>query len=131
MRLASSFLQGKKISAVSGIAAPRGFEESLERLGAEIVARRRFPDHHRYTQQEILDVINEARSRGASLVVTTEKDAVRFPKIERRDVPVHFLRITIELLSGAEDFNQLIQRICSMRMMHRSLNIIFKRRETL
>ena len=107
-----SFLQGKKISAVSGIAAPRGFEESLERLGAEIVARRRFPDHHRYTQQEILDVINEARSRGASLVVTTEKDAVRFPKIERRDVPVHFLRITIELLSGAEDFNQLIQRIC-------------------
>ena len=107
-----AFLQGKKISAVSGIAAPRGFEESLERLGAEIVARRRFPDHHRYTQQEILDVINEARARGADLVVTTEKDAVRFPKIERRDVPVHFLRITIELLSGAEDFNQLIQRIC-------------------
>jgi len=106
------FLRGKRIAAVSGIAAPRGFEESLERMGATIRYRRRFPDHHRYRQQEILDVINESAERGAELVVTTEKDAVRFPRIERRDVPVYFLRIEIELLSGEEDFNGLISRIC-------------------
>lgn len=106
------FLQGKRVAAVSGIAAPRGFEESLERLGAEVVWRKRFADHHRYEGPEILDVINEAKERGAELIVTTEKDAVRFPKIERRDVPAYFLRIEIELLSGEESFHDLIARIC-------------------
>lgn len=106
------FFGGKKIAALSGIAAPRGFEESIARLGGELVHRKRFADHHRYTQQEILDVINAARDRGAEAIITTEKDAVRLPWIERRDVPIYFLRVEIELLSGAEDFNALISRIC-------------------
>lgn len=106
------FLKGKKIAAISGIAAPRGFEESLERMGGELVYRKRFSDHHRYTQQEILDMINTSRDRQAELILTTEKDAVRFPKIERRDIPVYFLRIAIDLLSGAENFHELISRIC-------------------
>ena len=106
------FLRGKKIAALSGIASPRGFEESLERLGGELVHRKRFADHHRYTQQEILDAINAARDRGAEAIVTTEKDAVRLPLLERRDLPVYFLRVEIELLSGAEDFAALISRIC-------------------
>lgn len=106
------FARGLKVAALSGIAAPRGFEESLERLGAELVYRKRFADHHRYTQQELLDMINTSRDRGAAAIVTTEKDAVRFPFLERRDLPLYFLRVEIELLSGAEDFNTLISRIC-------------------
>ncbi len=111
-RRALDFLRGKKIAALSGIASPRGFEESLERLGAALVHRERFADHHRYTQQEILDAINAARDRGAEAIVTTEKDAVRLPLLERRDLPIYFLRVEIELLSGAEDFAALIARIC-------------------
>ena len=57
-------------------------------------------------------MINASRDRGAQAIVTTEKDAVRFPMIERRDIPLYFLRVEIELLSGAEDFNALISRIC-------------------
>ena len=106
------FVRGRKIAALSGIAAPRGFEESIERLGGELVHRKRFADHHRYTQQEILDVINAARDRGAEAIVTTEKDAVRLPLVERRDIPVYFLRVEIELLSGEESFNDLISRLC-------------------
>ena len=106
------FVRGLKIAAISGIAAPRGFEESIQRLGGELVHRKRFADHHRYAQQEILDMINASRDRGAEAIVTTEKDAVRFPWIERRDVPIYFLRVEIELLSGEEDFNALISRIC-------------------
>ena len=106
------FLRGRKVAALSGIAAPRGFEETIQRLGGELVHRKRFADHHRYAQQEILDMINASRDRGAEAIVTTEKDAVRFPWIERRDVPIYFLRVEIELLSGEEDFNALISRIC-------------------
>ena len=111
-RKSLEFLRGLKVAALSGIAAPRGFEESVERLGGDLIHRKRFADHHRYTQQEILDMINASRDRGAEAIITTEKDAVRFPKIERRDIPLYFLRVEIELLDGAEDFNALISRIC-------------------
>ena len=107
-----AFLQGRKIAALSGIAAPRGFEETLERLGGELMYRKRFADHHRYRPQEILDVLNAARDRGADAIITTEKDAVRLPLVDRRDLPILYLRVQIELLNGAEDFAALISRIC-------------------
>jgi tetraacyldisaccharide 4'-kinase len=106
------FLTGKKVAAVSGIAAPQGFEEELRRLGADVISHKCYADHHRYTQQELIDRINKSIQRGADMIVTTEKDAVRFPKIERRDLPIYFLRVEIEMLSGAEGFEERISRIC-------------------
>jgi len=106
------FLEGKNIAAISGIARPKGFEDELVRLGAKLLYHKRYADHHRYTQQEIIDSINRSIQRGASMIVTTEKDAVRFPKVERRDLPVYFLRVEIEMLSGEEKFNEWINRIC-------------------
>lgn len=107
-----TMLNGKKVAAVSGIAVPEGFETELEKLGASVLMRNRYADHHRYTQQEILDVINKGLQTGVDMIVTTEKDAVRFPMIERRDLPIYFLRVEIEMLSGEEDFNHCIKRIC-------------------
>ncbi len=106
------YLKGLPISVVSGIAAPDGFEQELERMGGQILHRVRFADHHRYNQQQIIDLINLSQSLGAKAIITTEKDAVRFPRLDRVDVPVFFLRVDIELLSGAEDFNACIARIC-------------------
>jgi tetraacyldisaccharide 4'-kinase len=106
------FLRQMKVALVSGIAAPQGFESEVTRLGATLVYLKRFADHHRYRQQEIIDLINKAKKNGAAAVITTEKDSVRFPKIERQDVPVFFLRVEIELLSGVEDFHACISRIC-------------------
>jgi len=106
------YLKDLELAAVSGIAVPKGFEDELVRLGAKLLYHKRYADHHRYSQQEIIDVINKSLNRGATAVITTEKDAVRFPMIERRDLPIYFLRVEIELLSGAEDFNECISRIC-------------------
>ena len=97
---------------MSGIAAPDGFEKELVRLGAKVLTKERFADHHRYSQQELIDIINRSMAAGVSAVVTTEKDAVRFPRLERSGVPILFLRVDIELLSGKEDFNACISRIC-------------------
>ena len=107
-----TYLDGMTITAVSGIAAPEGFENELERLGAKILIKERFADHHRYSQRELSEIVNRSVKAGAAAVITTEKDAVRFPKLERHDVPVFFLRVDIELLSGKEDFNACISRIC-------------------
>ena len=106
------FLQGRKISAVSGIAVPESFENGLRKLGAEIVHSARYADHHRYSQQEIIETINSAAEAGAEVIITTEKDAVRFPLLERCDLPVIYLRVEIEMLSGSDAFNDWIDRIC-------------------
>ena len=107
-----NFLQQSKVALVSGIAAPQGFETEIKRLGATLIYLKRFADHHRYRQQEIIDIINKAKTNGATAIITTEKDAVRFPKIERQDVPIFFLRVEIALISGVEDFYACISRIC-------------------
>jgi tetraacyldisaccharide 4'-kinase len=107
-----SFLKGKRVAALSAIACPESFENFLRGLGGEIVYGKHFADHHRYTQQEIIDYINQAKSAGAEIIVTTEKDAVRMPRLDRRDIPSYFLRVEIDILSGQESFDQSIARIC-------------------
>jgi tetraacyldisaccharide 4'-kinase len=111
-RVELRFLAGKKVAAVSGIAVPESFENALRGLGAEIVHNARYADHHRYTQQEIIETINHADEAGAELILTTEKDAVRFPLIDRCDLPILYLRVEIEMLSGSDAFNDWIDRIC-------------------
>ncbi len=105
-------LRGAKVAALSAIAVPASFERFLTSLGAELVLTRSFPDHHRYTRQEIQDFIRDAKEAGAELIMTTEKDAVRIPKPEQADLPLYFLRVEINILSGRESFDQCISRIC-------------------
>jgi len=105
-------LKGMKIAAVSGIAVPESFENALRSFGAEIVYTRRYTDHHRFTQQEIINTINQSIQRGAEAILTTEKDAVRLPFVERCDIPILFMRVQIEMLSGEEEFMNWISRIC-------------------
>ena len=107
-----SALNGMQVTSLSGIAAPAGFEKSIERFDATLLERFRFADHHRYSQQELINIINTSDNLGADAIITTEKDAVRFPNIGRRDVPIYYLRVDIEILSGAKDFKNSIAHIC-------------------
>jgi tetraacyldisaccharide 4'-kinase len=106
------FVKGKKIASLSGIAQPESFEQSLQALGGELVYSKRFADHHRFSQQEILNVINRGKKRQAQVIVTTQKDAVRFPKLDRRDLAICFVRVEIKILRGAKDFQDCVRQIC-------------------
>jgi tetraacyldisaccharide 4'-kinase len=105
-------LKGRKVASLSGIAQPESFEQSLVELGADLVYSKRFADHHRFTQQEVLNAINRGKKRQAEIIITTQKDAVRFPKLDRRDLPIYFMRVEIKIVSGAEDFEDCVRKIC-------------------
>ena len=100
------------MASISAIANPASFNAFLSELGGDIVEEIHFADHHRYRQQEMIDFINKAKKAGAELIMTTEKDAVRMPRLDRRDLPILFLRVQIDILSGQENFDQCISRIC-------------------
>lgn len=111
-RLELDTLRGKRVAALSGIAVPESFESVLTDLGADLVYRERYMDHHRYRRREVLEFLDTSRRHGAELVVTTEKDAVRLPVLDAVDAELFFLRVQIEIVSGAESFNECITRIC-------------------
>lgn len=108
-------LNGAKVGTVSAIAVPESFEHGVRKLGASIEATCRFMDHHRFTEQEIITFINCCVESDVDMIITTEKDAVRFPRLARMDVPIYFLRVEIGILSNEESFDQCIARICTPR----------------
>ncbi len=107
-----SWLNGKTICTLSGIASPKGFENSLRNLGAKVVWCERYADHHRYDSSEILYALNRSADMGADALITTEKDAVRFPRLEAAPIKCLYLRVAIEIFSGEENFTSIINRIC-------------------
>ena len=106
------FLKNKYIAAISGIAVPESFEKLLKNLGAQVEFHRVFSDHHAFKQKDIDRFMRRCIRRDIDLIVTTEKDAVRFIKPTELDVPIYFLRIEVDVLEGQEVWEKLVDRIC-------------------
>ncbi len=104
-------LRGRHVGAMSGIARPESFEEGVRQLGARVEIAKGFADHHRYTKKEILRFLEWCDRRSLDALVTTEKDAVRFPDIDAPQVPMLFLRVEIEIIRGRENWDDLLQRL--------------------
>ena len=107
------------IGSICGIAAPESFEGGLKKLGAHVDLAKRYIDHHRYSEAELQSFINRCIRRDLQMIVTTEKDAVRMPRLAEADVrvPIYFLRVEIEILSGHESWEHCVARICKPQPM--------------
>jgi tetraacyldisaccharide 4'-kinase len=78
---------GQRVFAFAGIARPQKFFAMLQGLGASVVGRRGFPDHHRFRPGEIA-ALRDAARRSEAQLVTTKKDIVRLRPDERRGIEV-------------------------------------------
>jgi 3-deoxy-D-manno-octulosonic-acid transferase len=70
-------LAGAEVVICSGIGHPESFRAVVAQAGARIVNEWVFDDHHQYASNEILAIVRDARRRGAAMLLTTEKDAVK------------------------------------------------------
>jgi tetraacyldisaccharide 4'-kinase len=118
-RLPLERLRDAFIGSICGIAAPESFEGALKKLGADVDLAKRYIDHHYYTEAELTTFINRCIRRDLAMIVTTEKDAVRMPHLPEADVkvPICFLRVEIEILSGHESWEHCVARICKPQPM--------------
>src|ERR1043166_622081 len=107
-------LRNTFIGSICGIAAPESFEPALKRLGAQVNLAARYIDHHYYSEAELQSFINRCIRRDLAMIVTTEKDAVRMPRLSETElkVPIYFLRVEIQILSGHESWEHCVARIC-------------------
>jgi tetraacyldisaccharide 4'-kinase len=99
------YARGKKTLAFSGLGDNGSFFNLLGDIGADLVKTVEFPDHHRYSKEDLRRL---ASWRGAEILVTTEKDAVR---IEHMEVEDNLFYLSIE--AQIEDEATLIDLILS------------------
>jgi tetraacyldisaccharide 4'-kinase len=106
------WLKGRRVFAFSGIATPESFEKFLRDLGALLVGRERYLDHYRYEPEDLDGLYDAAERERADCLVTTEKDAVRITDPAGSPIPIYYLRLEIEIIRGASDFDEAVGRIC-------------------
>jgi len=83
---------GAKVVAFAGIGRPEKFFATLQALGYDIVARHGFADHHAFSADEIMRIVEQAASLGARPMTTT-KDATRLPPEARLMIDVLAIRV--------------------------------------
>ena len=107
------------IGSLCAIAAPQSFEDALRKLGAHVDLAKSYIDHHYYTEAELISFIKRCIRRDLAMIVTTEKDSVRMPRLPEAElkVPIYFLRVEIEILSGHESWEHCVARICKPKAM--------------
>jgi tetraacyldisaccharide 4'-kinase len=69
-------IAGRRVLAFAGIADPKKFYRTVQKLDAEIVVKRSFGDHQHLSDDEIDDILSTAEKKDL-VIVTTAKDAVR------------------------------------------------------
>lgn len=106
-----SQLQGLRAGCLSAIASPESFEQGLRRMGVSLELSQSYADHHRYSKRELDRFIKRCERRGVSCILTTEKDAVRMPRMMNQEIPIRYLRIEIEILKGEEHWNRMLEQL--------------------
>lgn len=67
--------KGKPVMAISAIAQPEQFEQSLKDLGLEVIQHYRYSDHHNYRPLDLETILYGYEKQAEKpLLVTTEKD---------------------------------------------------------
>lgn len=93
VRVSPTTLNGMKVGMISGIARPDSFRRTLEALGAQVVATRIFPDHHRYRPHDFRELEEDV-----SVWITSEKDAGKIMPhwVGTADVRVLGVRLVVD-----------------------------------
>lgn len=99
-------LQGQKVICLAAIASPVSFYALVESLGADIIERHTFPDHHYFSAEEVQEIVATAKERDA-MVLTTEKDMVKLRRVSDDD-SIHYLEINVVFLDGAKETEALL-----------------------
>ena len=96
--------QNKKVVAFAGIGNPENFFDLLIDNKLNIVETIKFPDHHKYSEKELRNLLNKIKENSA-ILLTTEKDYFRISKNYKKKIKCLKIKVAIE------NKNQFIEEI--------------------
>lgn len=95
---------------VSGVAKPATIERILN--GAvKVVQHRKFGDHHRYTDLEVENILDEASEKQARWILTTGKDAMKLSAFNRLKDRLWVIELGVELKGDVKALYEAIDRL--------------------
>ena len=104
-------LTGKRVAAFCGIGNPLSFWMQTRNLRCEIVLRRAYRDHHRYTPRDVARLRQEAADAGAEAFLTTVKDSMNLGAALELELPVYALQIDVAI----DHPEELLARVLSLK----------------
>lgn len=95
-------INGKKVALACAIGDPSSFEDTVLLLGANIVRKFIFMDHHIYSASDVEKMISDTVTAGSDTIVTTEKDMVKLSRLVKGG-EVRFTAVGIEMKIDNEE----------------------------
>ncbi len=91
--------QQQPLAAFSGIAKPERFFTDLKQQHLQLEYSQAFPDHHRYTAEDVSTFVQRARVQQAAAIITTEKDAANLPPdaLAQIELPVYAAQLQFKI----------------------------------
>ena len=100
-----------RVFVVTGIARPDRFTSDILSVGWDIAGAIEFRDHHRFTARDVRRIAAEAKATGSMIVLTTEKDAIRFGACDLGELPIASVPLVVGVEPAAAFKDWLMQRI--------------------
>ncbi len=91
--------KGESVGAFCGIGNHKAFFADLRKWGFSLMSEHSFGDHHVYTEASLVALDHSARKNGRAVLMTTEKDAMNLPLLNRpSEVPILACATRTEIL---------------------------------
>lgn len=98
--------KGKKLYAIAGIGNPQNFFKLIEDNNLKIFKKLIFPDHYRFSKDEIKNIISEAESNNYQ-VIMTEKDYFKVKDFDL--INIGYLKVSL-MIENQEKLISLIKK---------------------
>ncbi|MCM8776211.1 MAG: tetraacyldisaccharide 4'-kinase [Candidatus Omnitrophica bacterium] len=109
-RLSLDRLQKERVTTFSGVGAPRSFQLLLMNLQIKPIRNFEFPDHHVFTERELMEIKAVAESASTDEIVTTEKDFYRTPEAITRILNPLILAVRLRFVTNEDILTELLSR---------------------
>jgi tetraacyldisaccharide 4'-kinase len=109
--LSASEIGASPFFAFCGLGNPDAFFRDLRDWGLTVCGQLSFPDHHCYTEEDILQIHLGAKRAGANAFVTTEKDEQNLGGVGFKNAPVYVSVIDLVVSPEADFKNALDQTL--------------------
>jgi len=95
--LSQANLENQKVLCFCGLGNPQQFYDTVRQLTQTLPIIKTFPDHHKYSENEIDELIQAAEKQDCRFIVTTEKDAVNLPPSTMKFSRILIVQISCDL----------------------------------
>lgn len=108
------------VLAIAAIARPQRFFSDVAAAGWHVAETLAFRDHHAFTRRDIARIQTTAKACGASVVLTTQKDAVRLIASDLTGIQVAAVPLMVGIEPAARFGTWLMSRLqqCAARCPH-------------